>query len=331
MRSAVRTAVIVRLIATALIGLALFGATPLYAQDWPTKPVRILSGFAAGGIADLAARLLAEYITRTTGQQAVVENRTGASGSLAMDAVAKAAPDGYTLGVPLNSNLVINPFIQKSMPFDALNDMVHVAAILDGPQLIAISAEVPAKTFAEFVALAKAKPGTFAYGSAGVGSLAHLAGDALARQAGIQLVHVPYRGNVQAITDVIGGRIHLVSSSIGTLRAGVDAGKLRLLLASTKIRLAAAPDVPTSAEAGVPGYLMSAWTGVVAPAGTPQLVVGRINALVQNMLKDETARKAILGAGLELMPMSQPEFAGFVRAEYGRWEKIVKDAGVERE
>ncbi|MCX7314517.1 MAG: tripartite tricarboxylate transporter substrate binding protein [Alphaproteobacteria bacterium] len=323
-----------RTITAALVAaLACLGPNPASAQgsDWPAKPVRIITGFAAGGIGDLGARLLAEHITRTTGQQAVVENRTGAAGTLGMDAVAKAAPDGTTIGLALNGNLVINPFIQKSMPFDALKDLIPVAAIGDAPQMIAIGTDVAAKTFKEFQALAKAKPGTFAYGSAGPGSLPHLSAAEFARQAGIEMIHVPYRGNAPAMTDLMAGRIQLVSSSIGQFRPAMDAGKVRLLLTATKNRLPYLPDVPTSAEAGLPGYIMSVWIGVVAPAGTPAPMLARIHELTQGMMKDETAKKAMAGAGLDVTPMSQAEFAAFVKAEYARWERIVKDAGVEKE
>jgi tripartite-type tricarboxylate transporter receptor subunit TctC len=321
---------IIRSVAAALIGLTVLagGAT---AQDWPAKPVRIVTGFAAGGIGDLGARLLAEQITRSTGQQAIVENRTGAAGSLGMDAVAKAPPDGTTLGLALNGNLVINPFIQKSMPFDALKDLVPVAMIGDAPQLIAISADIPAKSFKEFQALAKAKPGTFSYGSAGPGSLPHLSAAEFARMAGIEMVHVPYRGNAPAITDLLGGRISMVSSSIGSFRPGLDTGKIRLLLTATKNRLPYAPEVPTSAEAGLPGYLMSVWIGVVAPAGTPQPILDKVLAMVGAMQRDETAKKAMAGAGLDMVAMSQGEFKNFVKTEYARWEQIVKDAGVEKQ
>ena len=321
---------IVRSMIAALMGFAIL-AGAVSAQDWPAKPVRIVTGFAAGGIGDLGARLLAEQITRNTGQQAIVENRTGAAGSLGMDAVAKAAPDGTTLGLALNGNLVINPFIQKSMPFDALKDLVPVAMIGDAPQLIAIGSDIPAKSFKEFQALAKAKPGTFSYGSAGPGSLPHLSAAEFARMAGIEMVHVPYRGNAPAITDLLGGRISMVSSSIGSFRPGLDTGKIRLLLTATKNRLPYAPEVPTSAEAGLPGYLMSVWIGVVAPVGTPQPVLDKVHAAVEAMQKDETAKKAMAGAGLDMVTMSQSEFAAFVKTEYARWEKIVSDAGVEKQ
>jgi tripartite-type tricarboxylate transporter receptor subunit TctC len=194
-----------------------------------------------------------------------------------------------------------------------------------------MSTEVPAKTFKEFQALAKAAPKTYSYGSAGVGSLPHLSAAEFARLAGIELVHVPYRGNAPAMVDLLGGRIHLISASIGTFRAGMEAGKLRILLTATKDRLPYSPDVPTAAEAGLPGYLMSVWIGVVAPAGTPAPVVEKIHAMVQGMMKHEPARNAMAAAGLDLMHMSQPEFAAFVKAEYARWEKIVQAAGVEKE
>jgi tripartite-type tricarboxylate transporter receptor subunit TctC len=299
------------------------------AKDYPNKPVRIVVGFAAGGIADLGARLLGDHITRETGQPVIVENRTAAAGTVAALAVAKAPADGYTLGLVLSGQLVINPFVQKQMPFDVLKELLPVAAVGEAPQMIAINAEVPAKTLKEFVALAKAKPGSLNYGSAGHGSLPHLSAAEFVRQAGIDLVHVPYKGNAPATADLLAGRIQLLSSSIGGLQPGLDAGRTRLLLVATKARLAYIPDVPTSAEAGIPDYLMTVWLGVVAPIGTPQPIVDRIHALVQGMLKDPVMVKRMAAAAIDVMPMSQREFAAFVKDEYGRWQKIVKDAGVE--
>ena len=187
-------------------------------KDYPNKPIRLIVGFAAGGIADLGARLLGDHITRETGQAVVVENRTAAAGTVAVQAVAKAPPDGYTLGLVLSGQLVINPFVQKSLPLDALKDLLPVAAIGEAPQMIAINAGVPAKTLKEFVALAKAKPNTMSYGSAGFGSLPHLSAAEFLRQAGISLVHVPYKGNAPATTDLLARAVQLLSSSIGGLR-----------------------------------------------------------------------------------------------------------------
>ena len=204
------------------------------AQDYPNKPIRIIVGFAAGGIADLGARLLADHITRETGQPVVVENRTAAAGTVGMAAVAKAPPDGYTLGLALSGQLVINPFVQKTMPFDPLTEIMPVAALGEAPQMIAINTEVPAITLKDFVALARAKPGAMNYASAGHGSLPHLSAAEFLRQAGIKLVHIPYKGNQPATAELIAGRVQLLSSSIGGLRPGIEAGKIRLLLVATK-------------------------------------------------------------------------------------------------
>jgi tripartite-type tricarboxylate transporter receptor subunit TctC len=298
-------------------------------KDFPSKPIRLVVGFAAGGIADLGARLLGDHITRETGQPVVVENRTAAAGTIAALTVAKAPADGYTLGLVLSGQLVINPFVQKQMPFDVLKELVPVAALGEAPQMIAINAEVPAKTLKELVALAKAKPGSLNYGSAGHGSLPHLSAAEFVRQAGIEMVHVPYKGNAPATADLLAGRIQLLSSSIGGLQPGLDAGKTRLLLVATKARLPYIPDVPTSAEAGIPNYLMTVWLGLVAPAGTPQPVVDRLHTLVQGMLKDPAMVKRMAAAAIEVMPMSQRDFSSFVKDEYTRWQGIVKAAGVE--
>jgi tripartite-type tricarboxylate transporter receptor subunit TctC len=298
-------------------------------KDFPNKPIRLVVGFAAGGIADLGARLLGDHITRETGQPVVVENRTAAAGTIAALTVAKAPADGYTLGLVLSGQLVINPFVQKQMPFDVLKELVPVAVLGEAPQMIAINAEVPAKTLKELVALAKAKPGSLNYGSAGHGSLPHLSAAEFVRQAGIAMVHVPYKGNAPATADLLAGRIQLLSSSIGGLQPGLDAGKTRLLLVATKARLPYIPDVPTSAEAGIPNYLMTVWLGLVAPAGTPQPIVDRLHTLVQGMLKDPAMVKRMAGTAIEVMPMSQRDFSSFVKDEYTRWQGIVKAAGVE--
>jgi tripartite-type tricarboxylate transporter receptor subunit TctC len=318
-----------RCMMAAAIGLAALGAGAAAAQDYPSKSVRIVAGFAAGGLADQMGRLLGDYIARKTGQSAVVENRTGAAGTIGMDAVAKAAPDGYTIGVVIAGQLIINPFVQKSMPLDVLKDLVPVAAVVDAPQLIAMSAEVPAKSAKEFIALAKAQPGKFSYGSAGRGSFPHLSAAEFARAAGIDMVHVPYRGNAPAITDLMAGRVQIVSSSIGSLQAGIDAGKVKVILAASKKRLSYLPDVPASPELGLPDYLMSAWVGVIAPAGTPKPVVERIHALVKGMLADEAAKKMLTATKLDPIAISQGEFAAFVQAEHAKWQRIVREAGVQ--
>jgi tripartite-type tricarboxylate transporter receptor subunit TctC len=318
----------IRSLLAAVLGVAV-AAGAAQAQTYPDKPVRIIVGFAAGGLADQMARYFGDYITRETKQTVVVENRSGAAGTIGLDAVAKSAPDGYTLGVVISGVLVVNPFVQKNMPVDPLKDLVPVAALVDAPQLIAISTQVPAKTAQEFIALAKAKPKGFSFGSAGQGSFPHLSAAAFAHAAGLDMVHVPYRGNAPAITDLIAGRVQIVSSSIASLRPGIDAGKVSVILQATKARLPYLKDVPTSAEAGLPDYLMTAWVAVVAPAATPKDVVVRVHGLAAKMLKDPTTLKRIESSALDPMPMSQAEFGDFVKAEYAKWGKVVKAAGVE--
>jgi tripartite-type tricarboxylate transporter receptor subunit TctC len=318
----------VRTLLAALVG-SILAAGAAQAQTYPAKPVKIIVGFAAGGLADQMARLYGDYITRQTGQTVVVENRGGAAGTIGLDAVVKSPPDGYTLGVVITGQLVVNPYVQKQMPLDPIKDLMPVAALVEAPQLIAISTQVPAKTAQEFIALAKAKPKGFSYGSAGQGSFPHLSAAAFAHAAGLDMVHVPYRGNAPAITDLMAGRVQMVSSSIASLQPGIDAGKTRVVLAATKARLPYLKDVPTSAEAGLPDYLMTAWVGVVAPAGTPNDVVARVHSLAEGMLKDPATLKRIQSSSLDPMTMSQPAFADFVKAEYAKWGKVVKAAGVE--
>ena len=318
----------IRSIMAAAIGLTVLGATAAAAQTYPSKPVRIVVGFSAGGLADQMGRLLGDFMSRQTGQASVVENRTGAAGTIGMDAVAKAGPDGHTIGVVIAGQLIVNPFVQKSMPLDVLKDLTPVAAMVDAPQLIAMSTSVPAKDVKEFIALAKAKPGTLNYGSAGHGSFPHLSAAEFARAAGIRMVHVPYRGNAPAITDLIAGRVQIVSSSIGSLRAGIAAGKVRILVAAARKRLPFLPEVPASSEVGL-DYVMSAWVGVIAPAATPKPVVERIHALTAGMLKDVATQKVLTRFNLAPIETSQAEFAAFVKGEHAKFQGIVKAAGVE--
>lgn len=319
----------VRSFLAALIGLVMVGSASAWAQSFPDKPVRIVVGFAAGSLVDQAARTLADYMARETGQQVTVENRAGAAGTIGIIGVTKAAPDGYTLGVLPSGVLVINPFVQKDIAFDTFRDLVPVAAIGEAPQTIVINADVPAKTLKEFIALAKSKPKALNYGSAGPGSLPHLSANMFMRMAGIELTHVPYRGMAPATTDLMGGRVQLISSSIGGLQGPLEAKKVRMLLTATKERLSYLPDVPSAAEAGLPGFEVGVWVGVVAPAGTPKPVVDRINALVRGMVKESSSQKRLALLGLELMNMDQPQFADFVKAEHARWGRIVREAGVE--
>ena len=320
---------LVRTVLAASIAVTVLGAGTVSAQQYPSKPVRIVVGFSAGGLADQIGRLFGDYIRRSTGQSGLVDNRGGVAGTIGMDQVAKAAPDGHTLGIVIAGQLIINPHVQKNIPLDVLKDLIPVASMVNAPQIIAMSTTVPAKNAREFIALAKAKPNTFNYGSAGRGSFPHLSAAEFARAAGIQMVHVPYKGNAPAIADLLAGRVQIVSSSIGSLRVGIQAGKVRILVAATKERLPYLPDLPAAPEVGLPSYVLGAWVGVIAPAGTPAPVVARIHALVDGMLKDPATKKNLDASKLDPAPMSQAQFASFVKTEYAKWGGIVKEAGVE--
>jgi len=296
---------------------------------WPTKPVRIVVAYPPGGGIDVMARQVADKVTSAWGQPVVVENKPGANTILATDSVAKSPADGHTILMTTDATFSINPHLYSKLPFDTRRDFIPVTMLVLLQQLLVAHPALPANTLQELISLAKQKPGSINYASYGSGSQPHLSGEMLKNKAGIDLVHVPYKGNAPATADLLAGRIQLLSSSIGGLQPGLDAGKTRLLLVATKSRLPYIPDVPTSAEAGIPDYLMTVWLGVVAPTGTPQPIVDRIHALVQGMLKDPVMVKRMAAAAIDVMPMSQREFAAFVNGEYGRWQKIVKDAGVE--
>ena len=315
----------------ALLAALSLGCGAALAQDYPAKPVRLMVGFAPGGIVDEVARYMAEFITREMGQQAVVENRTGAAGTTAMSAVARAEPDGYTLGVAISGSLVISPFVQKQMPLDVMKDLTPVASLVEAPQFIAINAALPARTAQEFIALAKGKPDGFDYGSAGLGSLPHLSAAIFAHQAGLKMVHVPYRGAQPAVADLMAGRLAMIASSVGDLRAGMEAGQIRVLLAASKERQSYLPDVPAAPEVGLPDYLVSTWLGVVVSSSTPKPVVESIHAMVGRFLDDPATRKRLETRNIGVLKMTRPQFGDFVTQEYARWGAHVKTVGVEPE
>jgi tripartite-type tricarboxylate transporter receptor subunit TctC len=302
-----------------------------HAESYPARSVRIMVPSSPGGVTDLVARIAADYLSTRTQQSFVVENRTGAGGNLATDAVAKADPDGYTLGVAASGNIVINPYLYAKMPFDAKRDLLPVAAIAEAPQVVAVNKDVPAHSLRELIALAKAKPDSIQYASAGIGSTMHLAGDQFARLAGVKLIHVPYRGAAPAVTDVMKGVVQMIPISAGPIMGLVRSGQIRVLAAASAHRLKHFPDVPTSAEAGLPGYEMTTWFALIAPRGTPDAIVQKLHRLIEDMLADPASVKRLEENFLDLMPSTQPEFATFVAAEFPKWEKVVHDSGLQPE
>ena len=302
-------------------------AFPAHAQPYPAKPIRLIAPFPPGGTADFLGRLVSESLSALVGQQIVVENRPGAGGNLGTDLVAKAAPDGYTLGLVAAGNLVINPFLYRSMPFDPMSDLVPVFNIGDAPQLLVVTGALPAQNLREFVAYAKTQPAPLPYASAGVGTTTHLAMDHFARLAGIEMQHVSYKGVGQALSDLLAGRVQAISVGLGPVRAHLKSGALRALAAAAPKRLAAIPEVPTSAEAGLPGYEMTTWFGVVAPKGTSPAVVSYLNRHLQNALDDPKMQQRLLESGMEPAGGDAQSFGQLIRSDYRKWEPVVKASG----
>jgi len=313
-------------LAAALLATPIAG--PLWAQDYPSRPVRIIVPFGAGGPADVTARQVGNILQESFGQPFVVENRTGAGGVIGTVEAAKSPPDGYTLLLVAGGNVVITPFLYASLPFDPLNDIVPVFNIAGAPQLLVVPGALPVKDLAEFIALARANPGKLNYASAGPGSTTHLAADHFARLAGVQLVHVPYRGAGPALTDLLAGRVQMLSVGLSPVQAHLRSGALRALAAASKTRLVAAPEVPTAAEAGLPGWEMTTWFGIFAPKGTSAEVVRAVNASMQAVIDDPATRKRMIESGMEPIGGSAQAFAERVRSDYRAWEKVVRASGV---
>jgi len=309
--------------------LAVIAAMPASAEDYPVRPIKIIVSTSAGGITDVAARVLGNFITVKTGQVVVIENRAGAGGNIAMDAVAKATPDGYTLGVANTGNIVINPYLYRTMLYDPLRDLVPVGSMGEVPLFMVVNGRFPARNVQEFVAYARSHP--VSYGSAGVGTTPHLAADAFNRLAGLDMVHVPYRGSTAATTDVISGSIPMTFVSLGQYMDLVRQGTLRVLGIASARRVSYLPDVPTFAEQGFPGFEVGTWFALFAPDGTPKEVVDQLNAYVRGLNEDPDSRKRLDAAFLEPMLQNTAEFATQVKADAARWERIVRESGVKQD
>ena len=283
---------------------------------------------APGGTTDYLARMSADGLAAQLGQQVVVENKAGATGNLAIEHVAKAPADGYTLLLVASGNVVITPFLQGALQFDPLNDIVPVFNIAGAPQLLVVPAALGAGNLREFIALARANPGKLNYASAGTGSTTHLAADHFARLANVYLVHVPYKGVGPALTDLLAGRVQMLSVGLGPVQNHLKNGVLKALAAASKTRLAAIPEVPTSAEAGLPGYEMTTWFGMFAPKGTSVEIVRLINSRMQAVIEDPRASRRMLESGIEPIGGSPQSFAQRVRADYRYWEQVVRASGL---
>jgi len=315
----------------AVAATAALGAAPAWAQSYPTKPIKIIVSTSAGGATDIMARILGHHITQRTGQPHVVDNRAGASGNLAMDAVAKAAPDGYTLGFANTGNITINPYLFKSLTYDPLSDLVPIGPVGTVPLFLVINGKLPAKTLAEFIAYAKANPDKVSYAGAGVGTTPDLTGGEFARRAGLKLVVVPFRGTAPATAAVIGGDVQFTFVSMGPNFEFVRNGTLRALAAATPARRPYAPDVPTFAEEGFPAFEMSTWFALFAPRGTPKAIVEQLNGYTRDVQADPEAKKRFEATFIDPLVLTQGEFAAVVKADAVKYEQIVREAGIKLE
>ncbi|MGB9367811.1 MAG: tripartite tricarboxylate transporter substrate binding protein [Xanthobacteraceae bacterium] len=303
--------------------------TPALAQSYPARPIRLVVPFGAGGGTDNLARIIEPLVTKALGQPLVIENRPGGGSSIGMDAVAKAAPDGYTL-VMTDTSIAVNPSL-KPLPYDTINDFAPVSLLATAPVILVAHPSVPAKTLAEFVALAKAKPGELNYASGGIGASTHLGGELLKFVAGIDVKHVPYKGTGPAMNDLIGGHVQVMFSGISSARPHMDAGTLRALGVTGDARNAATPDVPTFAEAGLPGVTASTYWGVLAPKGTPQAIVDRLSAEFAKAIRDPEVVKRIADLGYLPIGGGPSDYAANIRSEIAKWAPVVKAANIKAE
>jgi len=311
-----------------VLGCLLFALAPFAAQAaYPDKPIRLILPFPAGGATDFMARTLAQKLGERLGQSVVVDNRAGAGGSVAAEAVAGAAPDGYTLFFATMGTLAINPSLYPKLRYDPVKDLAPIAITHATANILVVHPQVPAKNVRELIALAKARPNELTFGSAGNGSSSHLAGEYFKSLAGIDMTHVPYKGTSPALIDLLSGRLSMMFDTISVHVDNIAAGKVRALAVTSAARTPALPEVPTIAESGLPGYDVSIWLGVLVPAATPKDIVNRLNAEMVKVMNEPEMKKQMTAAGIEVRSSTPEQFAATIRADTVKWAKIVKTAG----
>lgn len=309
------------------LAAGLMALAGLATAAFPDKPVRLIVPFPAGGAADLMARGMAQRLGTELGQQIVIDNRGGAGGAPAAEAVAKSSPDGYTLLFATMGTQAINPALYPKLRYDPLKDFAPISLTHITPRVLVVGPSVSAKNIAEVIALAKKKPGGLTYGSAGSGSSSHLSGALFEALAGVDMLHVPYRGSSPLLIDVLAGRVDMTFDSYTVYEESIKAGKVRALGVTSKARMGALPQVPTIAESGLSGYDVSNWLGVLAPAGTPKEVLAILHAALGRAMADPTLKQQLVGLGIEPAFGTPEEFAALIRAELPKWAAIVKRSG----
>jgi tripartite-type tricarboxylate transporter receptor subunit TctC len=307
-----------------------FVCSPAFAQPYPAKPLRLVVPFPPGGPTDITGRTIAEKLQQRLGEPLIVENRPGAGSIIGTDAVAKSPPDGYTLLLGSNS-IALQPLLQAKLPYDPQKDLAPVILAVRIPNVLVVNPSVPAKTVTEFIALARAKPGTINYASVGNATGPHLFAELFRSLTGVNIVHVPYKGTAPAVNDLLGGQVQALFDSLATALPNIRAGKLRALGVTSLQRSKSAPDIPTLDESGAPGYEATGWFGVLVPAGTPPGVVTRLNAEIGTILKMPDVEERFLKFGAESGGGSPADFAAFIRSEQDKWGKIIREAGIKAE
>jgi tripartite-type tricarboxylate transporter receptor subunit TctC len=328
LKASVEPVMLPRILLGLVLALAL-SASHAHAQaGYPDRPIKVLVGFSAGGGTDVAARILAQKMTDGLGQSVVVENRPGVSGMIAGEVVARSAPDGYTLMVGSQTTFAVAPLLYRKVAIDPPRDFAGIALTGVSPLVLVVHPSVPARSVKELIALAKANPGTINFGSGGLGTTPHMAGELFAVTAGLKMQHVAYRGEAPAINDLIGGQLHLIFANLSAVIGNVRAGSLRALAVTSAERSAAAPDIPTIAEAALPGFEAATWFGLVAPVATPRDIVGRLNGEVQRVFAQGDTKQRFADIGMTIAESTPDALDALIKAEIAKWSKVIKEADI---
>ncbi|HET9405269.1 MAG TPA: tripartite tricarboxylate transporter substrate binding protein [Burkholderiales bacterium] len=322
---------VLRWMAIAMFAQASFVPGATVAQQYPTKPIRLIVPFAPGGPNDILGRLVGQKLTEQLGQTVVVENRGGAGGTIGLDAAAKSPGDGYTLSMGGSSNMTVAPALYTKLPYDSLKDFTPVILVAHVPYAVGVNPTVPAKNVKELIAIAKRKANYLSYGSSGTGSMSSLSAELFKSLSGTRIVHVPYKGTAPALTDVVSGQIDMMFADLSLIQNLARGGRLRLVAVTGSKRLASAPGVPTIAESGIKGYQIEPWFGVVGPAGVPGAIVSRLNGVIAAGLKSADVTQRLDALGYEAIGGTPEQFAATIRADIPRYAKIVKTAGIKAE